>query len=729
MSSSIVVLRRVAFWSLVVAIGIATVGIGRLSVNSHYTAYFDKDDPRLVSNTEIQKLYCRHDGLFVILQSTSSFLNVENYRLLEDLTARLAIQPLVSSALSITELGIDAEVMTPEGDYIPGIAQLAEDNRAIGLLLAKSTRLAGIWVQIALPDNRSGTIIETLAGIRQEVDRVVGDRSITTHYSGTLALNEAYINVVRRDLALILPLLLLTIVIVLGGLLRNRKAVLTMLPVGMFSVVTAFGVAGLFGAELSAINAFAPIIILSISIAGCVHMSLSYAQYRGMGRTPSDAAIAAASYNLLPMSLANGTTALGFLGLSLSSSPPVRMVGYLVAIGIVISFILCLTLLPVLQQRFDPWSPVERFGLKSMSRLAAFTSRYRTALITVFVILMLPAGYLASRNAVSDNVFDYFQPSHQFHSDTKLVEDHLSGVNEVLFSVDSGAEFGMLDAQALEALDRFANWLGRQPEVNHVVSITDTEIVQEAWRENRLQDRLDFYRSRVESGSFQHPQISLAVSPDFSSSVVTAYLKSLNSSELIDFDRATRLWADENLPGFELQSGGPTLMFAYLSEQNIHGMLTALLGTLVISAVLLGLVLRSRRAAWIGLICNLCPVLFVYSVWAVVNGEINLGAAVVLGMILGIVLDDTIYLLATHRRGQRLGVANAVEYTLSRVGPALITTTITLITGLSLGLLSDFGPIWNMSILSVTVIGTALIVDLLLLPAMLSSEQWERSYS
>jgi predicted RND superfamily exporter protein len=54
-----------------------------------------------------------------------------------------------------------------------------------------------------------------------------------------------------------------------------------------------------------------------------------------------------------------------------------------------------------------------------------------------------------------------------------------------------------------------------------------------------------------------------------------------------------------------------------------------------------------------------------------------------------------------------------------RIGPALVVTTVTLVSGLSLGLLSEFGPVWKMSALSVMIIGTALVVDLLLLPALL----------
>ena len=90
-----------------------------------------------------------------------------------------------------------------------------------------------------------------------------------------------------------------------------------------------------------------------------------------------------------------------------------------------------------------------------------------------------------------------------------------------------------------------------------------------------------------------------------------------------------------------------------------------------------------------------------------------------MGMILGIVLDDTIYLLTTHRRGLQRDLDDPTAYALRRVAPALVVTTITLVSGLSLGLLSDFGPIRNMSLLSVMIIAAALVVDLLLLPALL----------
>ena len=116
MAASLATLGRIAVVTLSATIAAGAFGIGELQLNSHYTAYFDSDDPLLLAHQEISNLYSRHDALFVVLQSANSFLGDENYHLLEDLTALLDGQPFVTSAVSITELGIIGESLSEEGD-------------------------------------------------------------------------------------------------------------------------------------------------------------------------------------------------------------------------------------------------------------------------------------------------------------------------------------------------------------------------------------------------------------------------------------------------------------------------------------------------------------------------------------------------------------------------------------------------------------------------------------
>jgi predicted RND superfamily exporter protein len=218
------------------------------------------------------------------------------------------------------------------------------------------------------------------------------------------------------------------------------------------------------------------------------------------------------------------------------------------------------------------------------------------------------------------------------------------------------------------------------------------------------------------------------ISADFSATCVMLYLKNLDARTLIAFDQKVRAWLDRHLSPFAYQGGtGVSLTFAHLGQRNASTMVYSLGIALAAIAMIAGLILRSVNAIWIGLVCNIFPVIMVYSVWALAGGHISIGGAIVMGMILGIVVDDTIYLLAKYANARRCGDDDPVAGSLRQVGPALIITTITLCAGLTVGLLSDFGPILTMSGLSVAIILLALITDLLVLPSLLRLVDKQRS--
>jgi predicted RND superfamily exporter protein len=418
------------------------------------------------------------------------------------------------------------------------------------------------------------------------------------------------------------------------------------------------------------------------------------------------------------MSLATLTTVLGFLGLVLSPSPPVKLVGVAVALGVAVSLLLCMTLVPVLMSRLDPQrSRVNRWDI-SLEKLGNAVVDHKKTVALTFLFVLLPSIWLTAKNVVSDNIFEYFPASHQFSQDTRIVEQRFSGINRVLYSVAGPEKYSILSKVYLDDLERFTNWLEQQPEVSRVVSAGDISQLVEARREGRLQARLDYYKKHV-SGKGPDTLNLDGINADYSATLISVYLRPLGSAQMVAFDRRSRDWLGSQLGDYAVQSGGPALLFAYLGEKNIRGMLMALSMGLIIASVLLGFALRSLRIGFIAFFCNIFPILAIYAVWAMFNGRISLGAAVVMGMILGIVVDDTIYLLTKYQQGRLSRQADPIKYALRRVGPALIITSLTLVAGLGLGLLSKFGPIWSMSLLSASIIAVALITVLLLLPALL----------
>ena len=108
MAASLATLRRIAIVTLSATIAAGAFGIGKLQLNSHYTAYFDSDDPLLLAHQEISSLYSRQDAIFVVLQSRNSFLDDQNYHLLEQLTALRGFGPWTAHYIAIPILNVTA---------------------------------------------------------------------------------------------------------------------------------------------------------------------------------------------------------------------------------------------------------------------------------------------------------------------------------------------------------------------------------------------------------------------------------------------------------------------------------------------------------------------------------------------------------------------------------------------------------------------------------------------
>jgi len=139
-------------------------------------------------------------------------------------------------------------------------------------------------------------------------------------------------------------------------------------------------------------------------------------------------------------------------------------------------------------------------------------------------------------------------------------------------------------------------------------------------------------------------------------------------------------------------------------------------------AITLMFVFRSVKFGLFSLIPNMVPAAMGFGFWALYSGQINMGLAVVTGMTLGIVVDDTIHFITKYLRARRernLSAEHAVRYTFSSVGDALLSTTVILIAGFYVLTRSTFAMNSDMGLLTAVTIGFALLADFLLLPALL----------
>ena len=256
----------------------------------------------------------------------------------------------------------------------------------------------------------------------------------------------------------------------------------------------------------------------------------------------------------------------------------------------------------------------------------------------------------------------YFGEKIEFRRDTDYTIDNLTGISQVHYSIPAGESNGVSDPEFLAQLDQFAQWYRAQPEVIHVSTLTDTfkrlnrVLHGDDPQWYRLPEQRDMaaqylllYELSLPFGLDLNNQLNI----DKSATQFIATLQSLSSVKLRAVVARSEQWLQNNTPELATTGIGMSVMFSHISDRNIRSMLGGgLLGLTLISALLL-IALRSVRIGLLSLLPNLLPIGLAFGVWGIVVGQVNVAASVVSGMILGIIVDDTVHFLSKYLRARR----------------------------------------------------------------------------
>jgi predicted RND superfamily exporter protein len=156
-------------------------------------------------------------------------------------------------------------------------------------------------------------------------------------------------------------------------------------------------------------------------------------------------------------------------------------------------------------------------------------------------------------------------------------------------------------------------------------------------------------------------------------------------------------------------------------HQLMDDLINSFMVAFVIIAAIMVLVLRSVRAGLVSMIPNVFPAFVVFGTMGWAGFEIEVGSMLTATAALGIAVDDTLHFIAAFGRAMRAGHTRreAILSAYHRCGAAMIQTSLICGLGLLVFTFSPFAPIARFGWLMGAMLGTALIGDLIILPAVL----------
>ena len=732
----------------IIAFAVAASGVRFLTMNPDARVFFSEDNPHLVALEQLENTYVKAENLlFILAPQDGEVFTRRTLEAVEWLTEKCWQTPYstrVDSISNYQHMRADGDDLMVH-DLIQNAAQFSDEDvskvRAIALdrpalagrLLSHKAHVTAVQVLVIKPEKSLNEVPEIMVFARDLREQFEAKYpNIDVYLNGSVAINMAFAEIPLQELGKLLPLMFLLILVIIGISTRTTWGTIARFLVIFMSVFFALGVAVCAGAVLVPSSEIAPIIILTLSVAHSVHIlaSMRLSMQGGLGK--HDALVEALRINMGPVFITSVTTAIGFLCMNFSDAPPFRLLGNIVATGVIVAFVLSITLLPSLVSIF-PARVAQGNGIGSrvMDWLSGFVVMHREKLFwgTGAAIVVLAFGIL--RIDLDDNFLKYFDHSVPIRVTSDFTESNLNGLQMLQYSVPAQDEGGISDPDYLTKLEAFGRWFKSQPKVTHVGAITE---VFKRLNESMNGDDPDFYRLPEERNlAAQYLllyEMSLPYGLDLnnqinvpkSASQLFVSVKEISSKEIRQLDARAQVWLSENMPEAHAPGTGLSVVFSYISGRNINSMLAGSIAALVVISMILILALRSLKMGLISLIPNLFPAAMAFGLWGYVQGNVGLAIAIVLAMTLGIVVDDTVHFLSKYLRARRehgMDTVEATRYAFRTVGVALWITSITLVTGFGALAISSFKVNSDMGLLSGITIAFALLADFLFLPPLL----------
>ena len=742
-------------WLVIVAtlvwVAAAASGIARMDFSANYRIFFDEDNPQLMALEALENTYGKNENIVFLIvpddgdATTEQALSAAVW--LTDAAWRTPYARRVDSLANFQHTTADGDDLFVRDLVDPQALSQAEARAHIREIALSDPRIAGgilgvngdvsvVNVTIELPMEGQLDAVAEVADFARSAASEAEERfaGIDLRVVGTVMINQTFVEASISSQMIFLPTSLVLMAVILGLLTRSWAGMAVTGLVIVFSIPASMGLGAWVGLPFSPPISPAPTIVLMIVVANCVHLLVALQQRLRAGDSKHDAIVESLRLNLHPVFLASLTTALGFLSMNFSEVPPYRHLGVFVAFGITASFLLSVTFLPALLSLLPiRAAEVRRLRGPSMGRLADFALQHRKALFWGWSAVVVAMALSIPRNELNDVLVHFFDESIEFRRDTDFMDERLSGNTVLEYSLEASESGGVTEPRFLTDVSNFAEWFREQPSVRHVSVITDTFRQlnkgmhgddEEAYRIPESRELAAQYLLLYELSLPLGLDLNNQIDTSRSATRMTVSSQTLYSQDLLDLNARAEAWHKENAPHItEINSSGPSALFAYIGQRNINAMLIGTLFVLLAISAILLFALRSLRLGLVSIVPNLLPAVMGFGVWGLTVGQVSLSLSVVVAMTVGIVVDDTVHFLSKYVRARRhygQTPEEAVRYAFDTAGRALFTTTLVLVAGFLIFVFSPFIPTAQVGFLTAMIIGFALIADLSLLPALLT---------
>ncbi len=737
----------------VIAIGVPLLvlalasNLKSLEMDGSYRIWFGEKSKILTDYDDFRRTFGNDDALIITFKDDDTIFNKKALSTIDRITQKLWRMKYIARVDSITNYqyvhankeepddviveDFIQDIDTQDASYFAQREKIAlADQLIVDGFISRDGKTTMITARLTPKVNdKSDKSLE----IMQLVDEILAPEREKGDYhfylNGGPALNKAFVDIGTNDAMTFTPLVLVAAMLMLLLLFKRVSGALVPIGVVIMTFVTVLAVQVLLGYKLNNFTANLPVFIVAIGIADAVHLYIIWLMYKKEGESNKEAVYHSVQKNMLPVFLTSLTTAIGFGTLTISKVIPIFTLGVATASGAVLAFLISLFWMPsvlLLLKKDVKAEVVTKEKSKSSFGYGAFILRHNKKIIIVTGLLFAALAGGLWHVKVDSNTIRYFDKSVDIRKSTEFMMENLTGPMAYEIVVDSGKKDGIKDPAFMRTVEKFyRDFQGRFPDVRHLSSLVDTvkrfnkvldgkENVPES--QNMIAQYLLLYSLSLPQGM----EINDKMDINEQKLRITAQVNIVDTSKDLEMIHYAQAWWNNTPYTGTVQ--GQTAMFAHMQSDVTDTLIYSLsLAIFLVSVVMLA-IFKRVKLLWVFIVPNLLPVVLVVGLMGWLGINIDIGVAIAGAIIIGVAVDDTIHFLVKYfdARKRGLGLEESFDEVLRYAGKAILFTTLILSVSFSLFAFSTFTPNQNFGIVTASALMIAFIVDLLLLPALLS---------
>ncbi len=574
---------------------------------------------------------------------------------------------------------------------------------------------------------------------------------------GVNMITDDMISFVKSDVITYGAIVILLIIMIIWSILKQFRFVFISITILFASIMAMLSFIGLVGWEITVVSSNFISLEMIITMSLVMHLSVHYNEELKSNPTLTHKEIIRKTIQtmLKPSIFVIFTTIVGFSSLIASGIVPVINLGWIMSIGVAISLVLTFILFPTLMILFEkPMLNKTTNSDSSFTKILAHFTIYHQKTILIASILVVIFSISGSKQIIVENSFiDYFKKDTEIYKGMKVIDEQLGGTtpldiiinfeedkqDDISTSQDDDMfssfedEFDKVEneeqywftSQKMHKIEQIHNYLTSLKEVGKVLSFATTLKITRDINHGKNLDNLELaflYKELPEKfkNILVTPYLNLKDNQVRFTLRIKDSMQGLRRGELlkrIKEDIHTKLGIKKE----NIHLANMMVMYNNMLNSLFSSQIKTLSIVLLMLFIVFLILFKSLKVALIASIANIVPIGVIFGFMGWMHIPLDMMTITIAAISLGIAVDDTIHYIYRFQNELKkdANYKQAIYRSHTSIGNAMFYTTMIIMIGFSVLVLSNFYPTIYFGLLTMVAMFMAIVADLILLPRLI----------